>query len=156
MKKILYALLILALVSCGTKNKLVQETGTKIETTTDSTCTQVAITQVDSTSENSEWEWEWQPYDSTATTQAVIIQPDGTKVIIPRGVLKGKKKSKQINGLHIKKDSSSVKKSTDSEVYDYKREKYVHREPGLGIWPWLIVILIISIIILHRIVKKDQ
>lgn len=153
MKTTILTILLLLLTSCGSKHKVVQESSLITNTKIDSIGTQVAITKVDSSSEDCEWELEWQPDDSTTASQAVIIRPDGTKMIIPRGVLKGKKKYKRINGLYIKKDSSSVKKSTTSDTYQFKREKNVHRDHGLSGWYWLFIIAI-SLIILYKLVKK--
>lgn len=143
MKKLFIIILAIVSLSCGSKHKAIQESRTEVNTKQDSLGVSVQVTKVDSTAESSEDEWVWQPQDSTCQEPVEITKPDGTKIKIPKkGVLTHRKRSNHINILNIKKDSASVKKTTSSDTYNFKREKNVTREPGFNWWPfWVLAIL---------------
>lgn len=154
MKKIILLVSALLLLSCGSKHKLIQEKEVKKIENIDSTGTRESIKVKDSVASSEELEWEWCPEDSS-TNPLEIIQPDGTKVIIPaKGILRHKKKSSHRSVLEIEKDSASVKKVTSNETLESSREKEVEREPS--IFPWLILIIVlVGIFLIIREWKRE-
>lgn len=155
MRAIILLITTLLLLSCSSsKTKVVEEQKVERVEKVDSVGARVKETIKDTVKETGEWEWEWCPEDSTSTEPVEISKGD-LKIKIPKkGVLRHKKKVELTSILEREKDSATVKKTTDTKTYDYKRSKDVERETeGSWFW-WIIIVILVIIFLIIRQIKK--
>lgn len=149
MRRLVLVIMIL-LTSCKSLDKAKETKVTHIVEVADTTAVHIDRTLVKSEDQSEEFEWEWCPADSTSG-DVEVQTPSGTKFKIPgKGTFKQRKKANHKIILHDKLDSSSVRKSTTSDVKVKSMTKEVTRSGISGTWLWIIIIILTVLIVIIR------
>lgn len=137
-------LLMCTSMSCSSTKKNVEREKEKTEITEKEEGTKVEEKTKTEETKKEDSEWVWEPADENCDEPVEIIQPDGTKIKIPKkGVLKNKKSQTNTNIFERRKDSLNVKKTTYTKKKTNTIDKGVERKS----FPWWVVIAISSIIV---------
>lgn len=126
-------------MSCSSLKKNKQETKEKTEITEQESGVKVEESTKKEELKKEDNVWEWVPADENCDAPVEIIQPDGTKIRIPKkGVLSNKKASTHIETFEKKKDSIASKKTTRTKKKTNTLDKDVERKT----FPWWVIIVL--------------
>lgn len=146
-KKLLLFGSVFLLTSCGSKSKLTQDTSKKQNILEEIETRKLSGVEINKDTLNERNDWVWQPKDPCSTEPVQIIQPDGSKILIPvEGHLRHDKQSIHSNTKEKQEVAVVGKKTIATKTSEDKRGKTVERTPFKMPW-WIKISIWIGIII---------